>query len=107
MATLTDLMRAVRGTRDALHARLDDNVSARVFTALRLRHTQAVIEARREVEDPTLKPELRAYDPLIAGLETASAAVKAGIATDEPAMLAATWDAGRALDRIERLPRDD
>lgn len=104
MATIGELMTAVRGLRNALHERLDDAVSNRVFTALRLRHSQAVVQARREVEVPPMPSPRAHYDPAIVALDAATIDVAAAAAADEPAMLAAARKAGAALDKVERLP---
>lgn len=104
MATIGELMTAVRGLRNALHERLDDAVSNRVFTALRLRHSQAVVQARREVELPPMPSPRAGYDPAIVALDAATLAVTTASATDEPAMLASLLKAGAALDKVERLP---
>lgn len=104
MATLDKLMTAVRAVRDGLHDRLDDNVSNRVFSGLRLRHMQAAIQARREVEDPGLPRESATYDAPITALDGAAAAVKTATSTDEPAMLAAIKAAKLALDGVAGLP---
>ena len=104
MANKTQLMAAVRGLRDELHDRLDDNVTDRVFKPLRLRHVAAVIQARREVEDPSLPATSAKYAPVVVALGTATAAVAAAESTDEPAMLAATAQAKAATDQVAALP---
>ena len=104
MASLADLMTAVRAVRDALHGRFDDNVTERVHVSLRLRHTQAAIQARREATDPNLKATSVRYDPIIVDLDAATATVTTAIETDEPAMLMGCAAAGKALDKVEHLP---
>ena len=104
MTTLADLMTEVRGLRDALHARLDDNVTDRVFRQLRLRHVAAVMQARREVEDPSLPASSAKYTTPLDDLRAASEAVAAAVSTNEPAMLAATGQAKAALDEVAALP---
>lgn len=103
MASLEALMESVRGLRDALHDRMDDNVSNRVFAELRLRHTQAVIQARREVEGDAMSDPSDDYDGAIDALGAATGAVEAAEATDEGEMLSALRRAGQALDRVGSL----
>lgn len=104
MATLEALMTAVRALRDALHERLDDRISNRVFQALTLRHAKAVGQARREVDDPTLPAESADYDPVIPALAAAATAVTAAPESDERAMLDAIVQAEAALNLVEALP---
>ena len=104
MARLGELMAGVQAVRDALHDRLDDNISDRAFNSLRVRHAQAVVQARRETADPSLKAESARYDPVITELTTAAATVASAVETEEKAMLDASFAAGKALDKVERLP---
>ncbi len=103
MTTLVALMTQVRALRDELHDRLDDNVTNRVFKQLRLRHVAAVIQARREVEDPSLPSQSPKYTAPQADLTAATSAVAAAISTDEPAMLAAISLAQAALALVAAL----
>jgi hypothetical protein len=104
MASLADLMSAVRNLRDTLHDRLDDNVTDEVFRAIRLRHAQAVIQARREAEDPSLPSASDMYDSVIAALNTARNAVSSAEDTDAKAMLDACEEARLALNMVKALP---
>lgn len=104
MTTLAELMTEVRALRDALHARLDDDVTDRVFRQLRLRHLTAVLQARREVEDTGLPPKSAKYAGPAEAVAAATASVGAAASTDEPAMLAAIAEAKAALDLVVALP---
>ena len=104
MATSEALMAAVRTLRNALHERLDDPISNRAFAAIRLRHSQAVVQARREVEGPPLPSPRAAYDAVIAALDASTLDVTTADAGNENAMVAAALKAGAALDRVEKLP---
>ncbi len=104
MATKSELFVAVRKLRDTLHERLDDNISDRVFSSLRLRHIEAVIQSRREVEDQTLLDPSNSYDTIIVMLNTASIAVSDATDTDENEMLAALKLARLALAEVAALP---
>lgn len=104
MDNVDALFAAVRALRDALHSRLDDNVSDRVFTTLRLRHGQAVVQARRETEVPPLPQTHSRYASTIAALDQATQAINTAVPTNDDAMLAALRNAGAALDRVDLLP---
>jgi hypothetical protein len=104
MADLNALMSAVQALRDALHEHMDDNLSERVFAALRLRHTQAVIQARRETNQPPMPTSHPKYASVVSQLDSATASVKAVNNGDEAAMLDALHDAGTALDAMDKLP---
>lgn len=75
-----------------------------MFRQLRLRHVTAVLQARREVEDPGLPPTSARYAKPAQAVAAATATLAAATSTDEAAMLVAIGDAKTALDLVVALP---